>query len=78
MKFKGVYTDLRQMKLSAARLDVDLDKSFNDESKGVISDELAALRQSYMNLYNTDVTMTTDITAIRTQVSSCLGNAGII
>jgi hypothetical protein len=77
IKFRDVYDAVRGMNQSVKDMGLDLDNTFNDESKGIVTDELAALTQSYLNLYNADVRMTVDLANVRKQVDQCMSNVDV-
>lgn len=77
IKFRDVYDAVRDMYQSVNDMGLDLDNTFNDESHGIVTDELAALTQSYLNLYNADVSMTVDLANVRKLVDQCMSNVDV-
>ncbi len=77
IQFRDVYTALRQMKQMVELAELDSEKTFNNEAKATVSDEAAALSESYFNLYNSDIRLEIDIDTIRAQVAGCLPNIDV-
>lgn len=75
--FGDVYTSLQTLEQAVQQMGIDTDNAFDDESKGIIKDELWALRESYMKLYNTDISMKINLDAIRRQLDSCMPNIDV-
>ncbi|MFF2017191.1 hypothetical protein [Paenibacillus sp. NPDC058177] len=70
--FRELYQAVRETKLAANTLGVDIDNSPTEEGRGLLTEEQVRFRNSYMNLYNTDVNINEDITEIRRKVDLCL------
>ncbi|MWV43063.1 hypothetical protein GRF59_05420 [Paenibacillus sp. HJL G12] len=77
MKFRQVYTALHDMNQAVKAMGVDLENASNKESKGVISDEIHALTQSYNNLYNADLLLDVDLDLVRKQIDHCMKNVDV-
>ncbi|WP_018884250.1 hypothetical protein [Paenibacillus massiliensis] len=75
--FGDVYTSLQTLEQAVRQMGIDTDNTFHDESKGIITDELWALKESYMKLYNTDISMEINLDAIRRQLDSCMPNIDV-
>lgn len=77
MTFGDIYHVLKEMQQGVSNMDVDLERMFQDEGKGILSDELSAMRQSYLNLYNADVRLTLNLDSVRKQVDVCMKNMDV-
>ena len=75
--FGDVYTSLQTLEQVVQHMGIDADNAFDDESKGIINDELRALKESYMKLYNTDISMKINLDSIRRQLDSCMPNIDV-
>jgi hypothetical protein len=77
IQFRDVYTALRQMKQMAELAKLDTEKIFNDEAKATVTNEAAALSESYFSLYNSDIRLVIDIDTIRAQVADCMPDINV-
>ncbi|MGG4144827.1 hypothetical protein ABEW34_17060 [Paenibacillus algorifonticola] len=77
LTFGDIYHVLKEMQQGVSDMDVDLDRVFQDEGKGILSDELTAMRQSYLNLYNADISLTLNLNSVRKQVDVCMKNMDV-
>lgn len=76
-KFGEIYQSLRLIEQAAAQTGVDLDNTFGDESKGIVSDELKNLQQAHMSLYNASISTNLNIDSVRKQIDVCMPNMDV-
>lgn len=77
MKFLDIYNALISMERTVESMGIDLDRIINDESKGILSDEFNAISESYMHLYNADISLDVNLNSVRKQVDVCMKNVDV-
>lgn len=75
--FGDIYTSLQTLEQAVQHVGIDIDNAFADESRGMINDELWVLKESYMKLYNADISMEINLDSIRRQLDSCMPNIDV-
>lgn len=71
MKFRDVYEILQNNRKAVSDMGLDYTNVLEGAGKCLISEELDALKDSYANLYNADIVLNENITAIRQKADSC-------
>lgn len=75
--FGDIYNSLKHFEDSARGAGVDIDNAFDDESRAILNDELYALRQTHMKLYNSDINVRLNINSVRKQIDVCMKNVDV-
>ncbi|MGQ8871886.1 hypothetical protein [Paenibacillus sp. TSA_86.1] len=71
MKFSDVYGILQNNRKAVSDMGLDYTNVLEGEGKCLISAELDALKESYADLYNSDIQLNENIDAIRKKANSC-------
>ncbi|KLU54803.1 MULTISPECIES: hypothetical protein [Paenibacillus] len=71
IKFRDVYEILQNNRKAVLDMGLDVTNVLDGEGKCLISDELNVLKESYADLYNSDIKLNENIDAIRAKANSC-------
>ncbi|WP_434750832.1 hypothetical protein [Paenibacillus amylolyticus] len=78
IKFSDVYGILQNNRKAVSDMGLDYTNVLEGEAKCLISAELDALKESYGDLYNSDIKLNEDIDAIREKANSCFACLNLI
>jgi hypothetical protein len=72
IKFRDVYEILQNNRKAVSDMGLDVTNVLEGEGKCLISDELDALKESYADLYNSDIKLNENVDGIRAKADACL------
>lgn len=73
IKLRDLYRSLYNMQSALHAMDIDVDNISCYKTRTVVDEELIALTESYLDLYNAEITVKVNIDEIIEQLNDCLG-----
>lgn len=71
IKFRDVYDIIQRNRSAVSDMGLDAKNILEGAGKCLVSGELSALKESFAELYNSDIILNEDITAIRQKAKTC-------